>query len=277
MVGRVGDRSDGRKKSSSSRGWDETVKAICGRQWKISKPFFICLHYRRKREKERGRGGGRERNSEANSDRSRGLAECHPHQIIFKLMINIYKSVLLYRKHIWIIVRRIGMGIMNSRGPAPKPIVRRALSHLHNGSYLRPRSFSLFLDKHHAYHHSSPLFSPFPLSLSLPLCSLSPSQQSSLSPPPRSSCEAISLEPRFERTTIPPSLARRWPLHRSTSLATASLCEPKLDSIPNPDCFLLCPPKLSKWMQPAVPPALRTAPPSLLPFRNARYVKRSRH
>lgn len=81
-------------------------------------------------------------------------------------MINIYKSVLLYRKHIWIIVRRIGMGIMNSRGPAPKPIVRRALSHLHNGSYLRPRSFSLFLDKHHAYHHSSPLFSPFPLSLS---------------------------------------------------------------------------------------------------------------
>lgn len=86
---------------------------------------------------------------------------------------------MLYRKHIWIIVRRIGMGIMNSRGPAPKPIVRRALSHLHNGSYLRPRSFSLFLDKHHAYHHSSPLFSPFPLSLSLfvpyPL-------QSSLSP-----------------------------------------------------------------------------------------------
>lgn len=208
MVGRVGDRSDGRKKSSSSRGWDETVKAICGRQWKISKPFFICLHYRRKREKERGRGGGRERNSEANSDRSRGLAECHPHQIIFKLMINIYKSVLLYRKHIWIIVRRIGMGIMNSRGPAPKPIVRRALSHLHNGSYLRPRSFSLFLDKHHAYHHSSPLFSPFPLSLSpslflIPFTAiLSLSLLVAVARPSRSNQDSNGLDSTFSRPKV---------------------------------------------------------------------------
>lgn len=274
MVGRVGDRSDGRKKSSSSRGWDETVKAICGRQWKISKPFFICLHCRRKREKERGRGGGeRERNSEANSDRSRGLAECHPHQIIFKLMINIYKSVLLYRKHIWIIVRRIGMGIMNSRGPAPKPIVRRALSHLHNGSYLRPRSFSLFLDKHHAYHHSSPLFSPFPLSLS-PSLFLIPFNPLSL--PPRSSCEAISLEPRFERTRfhlLSPEGGLSTVRHLSLPLLFVSSNSTRSRTlIVFSFARLNCPNECNR------PCRLHyVRPPSLLPFRNARYVKRSRH
>lgn len=61
--------------------------------------------------------------------------------------------------------------------------------------------------------HSSPFFSPFPfLSFSLPLFVPYPLHNNP--PPPRNSCEAISLQPRLERThSIPPSLARRWPLH----------------------------------------------------------------
>lgn len=87
---------------------------LCGRQWKITEPFLILF--------------------DAYIVARAQAPTIHPHivqcyamqyQIIFKLMINIYKSVLLYRKHIWIIVQAWGMGIMNS-GPSarPKAIVR---------------------------------------------------------------------------------------------------------------------------------------------------------
>lgn len=160
------------------------------------------------------------------------LGECHPHQIIFKLMINIYKSVLLYRKHIWIIVRRRNEDY-EFRGPGPKPIVHRP-SHLHNGSHLRPRTVPVvrFVHVLCCVAFLSTLLS-FSLSRYTTVCLA------------RCIHLALTLVVDNERGGVASSLAQRWASSFDISRycfsrATAScLCEPKLDSIPNLDCFLL--------------------------------------
>lgn len=137
-------------------------------------------------------------------------------------MINIYKSVLLYRKHIWIIVRRpcaVGTGIMNSRGPARNPLSVGSLISI-TGPIFAPRSLFSVLPLAHALSPSFPFFFLFFLSLSL-----------------AHSCSLPSCPSRFNVGQSWPRtrrIRRRFHLlsprggpPRSTSLATASPVRPR--------------------------------------------------
>lgn len=135
-----------------------------------------------------------------------------------------------YTENIFGSLCAVGMRIMNSGGPAQNPLSIAPLISITGPIFV---------------HVPSPLFDSctffaallfFPLFfLFLFLATLQFAQCIHL---------ALTLVV-VERGGVPPSLVQRWASSFDISryrfsCATAScLCEPKLDSIPNPDCFLL--------------------------------------
>ena len=163
------------------------------------------------------------------------------------------------------------------KGPGPKPIVRR-LSHLHNGSHLRPRSLFSVLPLVHALSPSFPFFSFF-LSLSLSssrIAAVCPSRFNVSQSWPRTR----RIRRRFHLLS-----PQRWPSsfdisrYRFSRATASRLCEPKLDSIPNPDCFLLarlnCPNECNRLCRCLTYVHIYTRPLVRTYVRS--YVKRRRH